>query len=403
MLEATTISPSARAELVVSSWRTTSAGDVSSPALHPIAEKVQKTSAAAKSLTDRRITLSFPPASATRGFRLRASRACKYYSSAPSRSSLRASSKPAEGVLGRPPVQASFQAVRQVDQRQAYGQVEERSGDQRRRVGRRRLEDPRRAQQLLEPDHRDDGRVLYEHNELVGQRRDDAAERLRDDYEAHRLGVGQAGGPAGLHLALVYALDPGAEDLRHVGGAVEGERDQAREEEALDPYPEVRRGEVDEDYLNEERRPPEDVYVDLRRGGEDPRAPYLHQREHEPQDYPQNLREQRQRDGDEERLQKRVDVLEDQGEIQEGLPDPLQFEKAGVQLHGPLERHRATALLGDLLRGAADPLLVDLLVGAVVLYLPQRLVDVLAEIAPFRERDTVLLAGRDDLDDLERP
>src|SRR5918997_194639 len=379
MLEATTISPSARAELVVSSWRTTSAGDVSSPALHPIAEKVQKTSAAAKSLTDRRITLSFPPASATRGFRLRASRACKYYSSAPSRSSLRASSKPAEGVLGRPPVQASFQAVRQVDQRQAYGQVEERSGDQRRRVGRRRLEDPRRAQQLLEPDHRDDGRVLYEHNELVGQRRDDAAERLRDDYEAHRLGVGQAGGPAGLHLALVYALDPGAEDLRHVGGAVEGERDQAREEEALDPYPEVRRGEVD------------------------PRAPYLHQREHEPQDYPQNLREQRQRDGDEERLQKRVDVLEHQGEIQEGLPDPLQFEKAGVQLHGPLERHRATALLGDLLRGAADPLLVDLLVGAVVLYLPQRLVDVLAEIAPFRERDTVLLAGRDDLDDLERP
>src|SRR5215211_4512963 len=80
-----------------------------------------------------------------------------------------------------------------------------------------------RAQELGEPYDRDEGGVLNQCYELVGQGRYRPPEGLGHDDVAHRLGVREAGGASGLHLPLVDALDAGAEDLRDVGRAVKAE------------------------------------------------------------------------------------------------------------------------------------------------------------------------------------
>src|SRR5918999_611699 len=182
--------------------------------------------------------------------------------------------------LRRAAVQAAFEAVGQVDQGQADRQVDERRRDQGRPVEGLGLQDPRSAQELGEPYDRDEGCVLHQGHELVGQGRYRPPEGLRHDDVAHRLGVGEAGGTPGLHLTLIDALDAGAEDLRDVGRAVERERRKPGEEQAVKAETDRGGRKVDDGYLHQERRSPEHVYVDL--GGPAQYAPArdLQEREH---------------------------------------------------------------------------------------------------------------------------
>ena len=133
---------------------------------------------------------------------------------------------------------------------------------------------------------------------------------------AHCLGVGEAGGASGLHLPLVDALDAGAEDLRDVGRAVQAERHQPGEEQALEPDADRGGREVDDGYLHQKRRPPEHVYVGLGGPAQYPRAADLEQGEHETQDYPENLRQEGERDRYEHALQDGIEVVEDYLEVQ---------------------------------------------------------------------------------------
>src|SRR5919112_2622043 len=297
-------------------------------------------------------------------------------------------------------VQAAFEAVGQVDQGQADREVDERRRDQGRSVEGLGLQDPRRPQELGEPYYRDEGGVLHQCYELVGQGRYRPPERLWHDNVAHRLGVGEAGCASGLHLSLVDALDAGAEDLRDVGSAVQAERHQPGEEQALEPDADRGGREVDDGYLHQERRPPEHVYVDLGGPAQYPRAADLEQGEHETQDYPENLRQEGERDRYEDALQDSVEVVEDYLEVQVVGLEPLEVEAARVEV----DRHLcASSSLRYHVRFLAEPLLVELGVGAVLLDIFERLVDGPEEITILGEGYTVLLASRECLDDLERP
>ena len=80
---------------------------------------------------------------------------------------------------------------------------------------------------LVERDHADQGRVLHQRDEFVQQRRDDLADRLRDDHVAHRLAVAHPERARRLHLAAGHGFDPGPVDLRHVGAVDERQGDDA--------------------------------------------------------------------------------------------------------------------------------------------------------------------------------
>src|SRR5829696_2849851 len=296
-------------------------------------------------------------------------------------------------------VQAAFEAVGQVDQGQADREVDERRRDQRRPVEGLGLQDPRRAQELGETYDRDEGGIFHQGYELVGQGRYRPPEGLGHDDVAHRLGVGEAGGASGLHLPLVDALDAGAEDLCDVGRAVQAERHQPGEEQALEPEADRGGREVDDGYLHQKRRPPEHVYVGLGGPAQYPRAADLEQGEHQAQDYPENLRQEGERDSYEHALQDSVEVVEDYLEVQVVGLESLEVEAARVELD---RHHCVSSSLRYLLRFLAEPLLVYLGVGAVLLYLLERLVGGLEEIAVLGEGYAVLLAGQDGLHDFER-
>src|SRR5918999_5641321 len=238
--------------------------------------------------------------------------------------------------LRRAAVQAAFETVGQVDQGQADRQVDERRRDQGRPVEGLGLQNPRRPQELGESYYRDEGGVLHQCHELVGQGWYRPPEGLGHDNVAHRLGVGEAGGASGLHLPLVDALDAGAEDLCDVGRAVQAERHQPGEEQALEPDADRGGREVDDGYLHQKRRPPEHVYVDLGGPAQYPRAADLEQREHEAKDYPENLRQEGERDRYEHALQDRVEIVEDYLEVQVVGLQSLEVEAARVEL----DRHR---------------------------------------------------------------
>ena len=65
---------------------------------------------------------------------------------------------------------------------------------------------------------------------LVGQRRDDAAQRLRQQHQAEQLGPRQAQRQPGIALAARHRLDPGAHGFGNVGGGVERQAEDQREE-----------------------------------------------------------------------------------------------------------------------------------------------------------------------------
>ena len=74
----------------------------------------------------------------------------------------------------------------------------------------------------------DEARILDVADELVHQRRQDAADALRDDHEAHALAVAHAERTGGVDLAALDALDAGAEDLADVGAGDQAEGQNAQ-------------------------------------------------------------------------------------------------------------------------------------------------------------------------------
>ena len=96
----------------------------------------------------------------------------------------------------------------------------------------------------------DERRVLLEPDEVVEERRDHAAHRLRDHDVAQRLAVRQPERARGGGLARVHRLDAGAVHLRDVGRVHEDERDDTPEQR------------VDRDARERERRDPEAEDVD---------------------------------------------------------------------------------------------------------------------------------------------
>src|SRR5215217_918123 len=75
----------------------------------------------------------------------------------------------------------------------------------------------------------------------------------------------------------------------------------------------------------------------------------------------------------------------------------------GHQSGIPRPSSRTYPALRDIFGCSSDPLLVDLLVGAVFLYLGERLVDGIYQLAVLGEGYAVLLACRDGFDYLEPP
>lgn len=87
--------------------------------------------------------------------------------------------------------------------------------------------------QIRQADGGGQRRILDDGDGVVAQRRQHAPEGLRQDHLAHGLAVAHAQRARGFHLAAVDRLDPGAEDLRHIGAGVERDRHHAGEKGAV--------------------------------------------------------------------------------------------------------------------------------------------------------------------------
>ena len=132
---------------------------------------------------------------------------------------------PPPPLRSRLPLLARDQHVDQPGQRDRHHQEEDRPEHQRRAVEALRLDVEACLRRPRPADHADQRSVLHQRDEVVQQRRDHLAHRLRDDHVAHRLAVAHSERARRLHLAPRDRLDPCAVDLGHVGAVGERERD----------------------------------------------------------------------------------------------------------------------------------------------------------------------------------
>jgi hypothetical protein len=146
------------------------------------------------------------------------------------------------------------------------------------------------------------GRRLEHVVELVAQRRDDHPERLRQDDPAHRQPVGHPQRLGSLRLTRLDGQDPGPDDLAHVRTLIDRQRHDPRQDgaaqaeepemdivrEEVDPE-EVRRPEIDDEHLDEQRRAPEEPDVEPADGSQDPIAGHPGERREDPDDHPEDL------------------------------------------------------------------------------------------------------------------
>ena len=109
-------------------------------------------------------------------------------------------------------------------------------------------------------------RVLLESDEVVEERRDDSADRLRQHDVTHRLRVAQPEGARRHPLARVHRLDPRAEYLGDVRRVDEGERDDRVREQRSRRQSDVveRRKALHHEENKDQRRATEDVGVEDR-------------------------------------------------------------------------------------------------------------------------------------------
>src|SRR5215210_200229 len=121
----------------------------------------------------------------------------------------------------------------------------------------------RPPQELLDGDRGDERRVLEHRHEVVADRRRHDPEGLGDDDPAERRAVAHPERLRGLGLAVRDGLDAGPEDLGHVRAVVQTQRDDARRQ-LRDDDAGLRQGQVDEQDLQEQRRPAEERDVEAR-------------------------------------------------------------------------------------------------------------------------------------------
>ena len=160
-------------------------------------------------------------------------------------------------------------------------------------------------------------------DEVVEQRRDDPAHRLRHHDEAQRLEVGEAERARGRDLAPVDALDAGAVDLGDVGAVGQGQRQDrvpfgrpvADQRQAGQ-----RQAEADEVDADDRRQAAEDVGVD---GGDQPDR-LAGRAGDQPGDGDDQAPDQHEDLGDDEDVDVEPERLEDQPE---GIPDQRQVEE----------------------------------------------------------------------------
>ena len=109
------------------------------------------------------------------------------------------------------------QVVGEPRERDRHAQEQHRGDDVGREVEVTGGLDARPPQRLDRPEDADQGDVLLQADEVVHQRRHDPTHGLGEHDVAHRLAVRQAERAGGGALALVDALDAGAEHLGDVG------------------------------------------------------------------------------------------------------------------------------------------------------------------------------------------
>jgi len=116
-------------------------------------------------------------------------------------------------------------------------------------------------QQLGLAEHGDQGRILDQIQDLIGDGGQAAAQRLRQHDVDEHVQIADAERLAGFKLAAVHGLDAAAEDFNIVGGVVEDEggHDGAA---AVHRQADKRQAEVDEHQLQHQRRSSLDIDID---------------------------------------------------------------------------------------------------------------------------------------------
>ena len=194
----------------------------------------------------------------------------------------------------------------------------------------------RREQQLEHrPEHEHQRGVLEHRDRLVAGRRDDHPHRLRQHDPPHDLKAAHPQRLRRLGLALVDRDDPGAHDLGHVGALVEPEAEQRGherrdqrvrvrvDERRPERDPEVdrrvqRRDEVPEQQLDQQRRAAEEPDVEPAGTGDQRVRREPHHRQQHPEDDPDQHREHRQLDRDQDAVQ--------DPRVEQVLPDDVPLE-----------------------------------------------------------------------------
>ena len=136
----------------------------------------------------------------------------------------------AHRVRPHPLLVALHEVVDDDRERDRDDDVRDRHARDRREVEAVRRDDAGPVERVEQADEADERGVLLQADEVVEQRRDDAAHRLRHDDEPHRLGVGETERAGARRLAPVDALDAGAVHLGDVRAVDERERDHAQPE-----------------------------------------------------------------------------------------------------------------------------------------------------------------------------
>ena len=222
---------------------------------------------------------------------------------------------------------ARDQPVGEARERDRQQQEQQRGREVRRVVeGGGRL-DLRLAKRLDDTEQRHERGVLLQPDEVVQQRRNDAADGLRQHDVAHRLRVREPERPRGRRLARMDRLDARAVDLGDVRGVDEHERDRGPEELRVRHAVQLQPRDAEAEQVDEQDRrdAAEDVGV---RGGEHPQrkkhraGEASHDGEEEREDEDEHL-------GDEEELDVRLERF---GDVRERVLEDAPVEELLLDL-----------------------------------------------------------------------
>ena len=245
---------------------------------------------------------------------------------------------------------------------------------------------PTRADQEV-----DEARILDVADELVDQRRQNAADALRYHDQAHALAVAHAERPAGLHLPALDALDARAEDFADIGAGdkAKGENAERKGRRPENFTADAGKALADQQNGDDRRKATENIGVDPGGNAQPARLRNAHDR----QDHAENDTQYRGRGREDQ------GVLQTNGDharqhVRHGLPveetapqvfEPVhsvpfytapfvpsgnQAQRRVVSAAGRQDRRlRRGLLLGEILVGhrrTGEPLLVERLPGAVL-------------------------------------